>query len=189
VLGIQHFWPEKRIFPSFLSNHHHMNVDASLHRPRRPIACRHQMRPALGMEGPFRGGKPPQANRAFQSGSTRDGRIDLTVDSLRPGPSEHAAYFVVRDHNGQALAYVYLRMNRAGESAENLMSMMRPADCGQYREVAGGIAAETGKLRGAMAKKIEPQFFAMFSFWSLTLAFYVLGSMRELTKAKPALSM
>jgi hypothetical protein len=31
--------------------------------------------------------EPPSSDRAFQSGSTRDGRIDLTVDSLRPGPS------------------------------------------------------------------------------------------------------
>ena len=136
MLGIQHFWPEKRIFPSFLSNHHHMNVDASLHRPRRPIACRHQMRPALGMEGPFRGGKPPQANRAFQSGSTRDGRIDLTVDSLRTGPSR-STQLIFRERSqraGHRLRLVEDEPSR--RSAENLMS----------HDEAGTLAVSFAKL-------------------------------------------
>ena len=41
----------------------------------------------------------------------------------------------------------------------------------------------------AAAKKVEPRSSAVFGFLSLTLAFNVLGSMRKLTKAKPALPM
>ena len=62
-------------------------------------------------------------------------------------------------------------------------------DRGDYRQAAGAIAPEIGRLRGAAAKKVEPRSSAQFGFLSVTLAFYVLGSMRGLTKAKPALSM
>jgi hypothetical protein len=53
----------------------------------------------------------------------------------------------------------------------------------------GAIAPEIRKLSGAAAKKIEPQFSALFGFLLFTLAFNVRGFMRELTKAKHALSM
>jgi hypothetical protein len=63
------------------------------------------------------------------------------------------------------------------------------ADRGEYCEVAGAIAPEIRRLSGVAAKRVEPRSSAEFGFLSLGLAFYVLGSMRELTKAKPALSM
>jgi hypothetical protein len=66
----------------------------------------------------------------------------------------------------------------------------------RVRRIAANIAKlpellrrRIGRLSGAAAKKVEPRSSAQFGFLSLTLAFYVLGSMRELTKAKPALSM
>jgi hypothetical protein len=56
-------------------------------------------------------------------------------------------------------------------------------------KLPGFIAAEIGRLSGAAAKKVEPQSSAVFGFLSRELAFNVFGSMRKLTKAKPALSM
>jgi hypothetical protein len=51
------------------------------------------------------------------------------------------------------------------------------------------IEPEIRRLSGAAAKKVKPRSSAEFGFLSLTLAFNVLGFMRKLTKAKPALSM
>jgi hypothetical protein len=70
-----------------------------------------------------------------------------------------------------------------------LATRRRAADRGEHRQAAGGAAPEIGRLSVAAAKKVEPRSSAQFGFLSLTLAFYVLGSMRELTKAKPAFSM
>jgi hypothetical protein len=61
--------------------------------------------------------------------------------------------------------------------------------CREYRQAAGAVAPVIRRLSGAAAKKVEPRSSAEFGFLSLTLAFYVLGSMRELTKAKRALSI
>jgi hypothetical protein len=63
------------------------------------------------------------------------------------------------------------------------------AYCGEYRQADGAFAREIRKLSGAAVKKIEPQFSALFGFLLLTLAFNVRVFMRELTKAKHALSM
>ena len=64
------------------------------------------------------------------------------------------------------------------------------------RRVAANVAKlpelvprRSEKLSGAAAKQIEPQFFALFGIQLLTLGFNVRGFMRELTKAKHALSM
>jgi hypothetical protein len=69
-----------------------------------------------------------------------------------------------------------------------LILVKASGDCGEYRQAAGS-APEIRRLSGAAAKKVEPRFSAVFGFLSLTLAFNVLGPMRKLTKAKPALSM
>jgi hypothetical protein len=45
------------------------------------------------------------------------------------------------------------------------------ADRGEYREAAVAFAPEVRKLSGAAAKKIKPQFSALFGFLLLTLAF------------------
>jgi hypothetical protein len=60
---------------------------------------------------------------------------------------------------------------------------------GLFRQADRSFCAGERKLSGAAAQKIEPQFSALFDFLMLTLAFDVRGFMRELTKAKVALSM
>lgn len=62
-------------------------------------------------------------------------------------------------------------------------------DRGEYCQAAGAIAPQIRKLSrqflsGAAAKKIEPQFSAVFGFLLLSLAFDVRRFMRQLTKAK-----
>jgi hypothetical protein len=54
---------------------------------------------------------------------------------------EQAACFIVRDHNGQQLGYVYFEEKRGRRSAAKLLSKDEAAaDCGEYRRVARFIA-------------------------------------------------
>jgi hypothetical protein len=80
--------------------------------------------------------EPPSSDRAFQSGSTRDGRIDLTVDSLRTGPSR-STQLIFRERSqraGHRLRLVEDEPSR--RSAENLMS----------HDEAGTLAVSFAKL-------------------------------------------
>jgi hypothetical protein len=55
--------------------------------------------------------------------------------------------------------------------------------------VAEAVEPAIRKLSGAAAKKIKPQFSAVFCFLLLAFAFNVRSFMRQLTKAEHAISM
>ena len=53
---------------------------------------------------------------------------------------EQPAYFVVRDQNGQALAYVYFEDEPGRRSAAKIIGAGRgEVDCRKYRKTAGAI--------------------------------------------------
>ena len=68
-------------------------------------------------------------------------------------------------------------------------SCSHATDRGEHRQAAGALAPGDEKLSGAAAKKIKPQFSAVFGFLLLAFTFNVRSFMRQLTKAERALSM
>jgi hypothetical protein len=49
----------------------------------------------------------------------------------------NAACYIVRDNNGQALAYVYFESEPGRRTAANLLTPESQEDSGQYRQAAG----------------------------------------------------
>jgi hypothetical protein len=65
---------------------------------------------------------------------------------------EQAACFIVRDHNGQQVAYVYFEDEPGRRSAAKLLTRDEAAkDRGQYRQAAGAVALKTYNLRQTAA--------------------------------------
>jgi hypothetical protein len=52
---------------------------------------------------------------------------------------ELAACFVVRDHNGQQLAYVYFEDEVGRRSSANLLTRNAATDRGEHRQAAGAF--------------------------------------------------
>src|SRR5260370_38803478 len=96
--------------------------------PDAPSRVGHQDAASAGMEGPFRCGNP----QAIGALSIRS--IPSRVENQMPGrqfaapwsSEEHSAYYVVRDGNGQALAYIYYD-NAAGRPLRLYLAANNPA--------------------------------------------------------------
>jgi hypothetical protein len=74
------------------------------------------------------------------------------------------ACFIVRDNNGQKLAYVYFEDARPAIGRQATHQRRGAKDCGEYRQIAGVIAGGTDVGRRAlpprMAKKRSPEFYS-----------------------------
>ena len=103
-----------------------------------PTACRHQMRRAPGWKAPF---APPKAIGALSIQSTRWEFENQMPGRRFPAPwssEEHSGYFVVRDGNGQAIAYIYYENQAGRRPAKQLAAKLLTKD--EARRIAANIA-------------------------------------------------
>jgi hypothetical protein len=73
-------------------------------------------------------------------------RVENQMPGRRfPAPwssEEHSAYYVVRDGNGQAIAYIYYEnASRPAVDGKAAYKRRGAEDCGEYRQAAGVVTA------------------------------------------------
>ena len=130
VLGIQHFWPEKRIFPSFLSQWRVFMRDG-----RRGALCRH---------GPFR----PQADSA--------GLVDARLPEPRPQLCWPSGARSRRcSHSGQHLlsAMSTIHARAAGAAGDNRHDHRQPVH--HHRRLLDDAAGDPARMAAAPADRAD----------------------------------